>query len=248
MTEPTRPPARLLVVEDERHLAAGLKLNFELEGFTVDVAPTARDASRYLVQANAYSLIVLDVMLPDLDGFALCRRLRDAANFTPVIMLTARTSPEDRVRGLEAGADDYLAKPFELDELLARIRSLLRRRRWERAEVDTRGPATAGDVLRFGEAVIDFDTPRATMRGAPVDLTRLELDLLRYFAQHPGRVLSRRELLEQVWQLRNYPNTRTVDNFVMRLRKALEPDPAHPTHFLSVRGAGYRFEPLRPWS
>ncbi len=191
----TAPPTRLLVVEDERHLAAGLKLNFELEGFTVDIAPTARDATRFLVQANAYALIVLDVMLPDLDGFALCRRLRDTDNFTPVIMLTARSSPEDRVRGLEAGADDYLAKPFELDELLARVRSLLRRRRWEQAENQTHATASSpkAAVLRFGDAVVDFDTHRATVRGEAVDLTRLELDLLRYFARHPGRVLSRRE-------------------------------------------------------
>ena len=232
---------RLLVVEDERHLAAGLRLNLELEGYGVDVAATAREAASYLVQANAYALIVLDVMLPDLDGFSLCRRLRDSGNFTPVLMLTARAAPEDRVRGLEAGADDYLVKPFELAELLARVRSLLRRRAWEQGE---RAAAAASDVLRFGRAEVDFATHAVTVDGLALELTRLELELLRYFAAHPGRVLSRQELLENVWQLRNYPNTRTVDNFILRLRKHFEADPSRPVHFVSVRGAGYRFEPL----
>ena len=236
MTE-SAAPARLLVVEDERHLAAGLKLNFELEGFVVDVAETAREATRRLLNPDAYALIVLDVMLPDLDGFSLCRKLRDAGNRTPVIMLTARTSASDRVEGLEAGADDYLPKPFDLDELLARIRSLLRRRKWEQAE----RPEARHDRLAFGAVSVDFATHEVTVAGEPVTLTHLELELLRYFVSNAGRVLSRRELLEEVWQLRNYPNTRTVDNFVLRLRKTLEPDPKRPRYFLSVRGAGYRF-------
>lgn len=231
-------PVQILLVEDEEHLAAGLKLNFELEGYHVDTAATTREAARLLLRAEAYAAIVLDVMLPDLDGFTLCRRLRDSGNYTPVIMLTARSEPEDRVRGLEAGADDYLVKPFLLDELLARVNSLIRRAQWDKARSDG---SPAADLLRFGQAEVNFATCEATMAGEAVHLTRLELDLLRYFADNPGRVLSRKELLEHVWHLRNYPNTRTVDNFVARLRKHFEPQPRRPIHVLSVRGAGYRF-------
>lgn len=232
----------VLVVEDETHLAAGLKLNLEIEGFAVDVAGTARHAAQLLARPQAYAAIVLDVMLPDLDGFDLCKRLRDAGNYTPVIMLTARSAPDDRVRGLEAGADDYLVKPFELKELLARIRSLLRRRQWE----DASGPQGSGTsaTLRFGATEVDFNTHSTLVGGKSLRLTRLELELLRYFAEHPDRVLSRDELLENVWHLRNYPNTRTVDNFVLRLRKYFEPDPSRPVYFLSIRGSGYRFCPV----
>ncbi len=238
MSEMSDDPIRILLVDDEDHLAAGLKLNFELEGYAVDIAATTREAARLLVRPDAFAAIVLDVMLPDLDGFTLCQRLRDSGNYTPVIMLTARADPEDRVRGLEAGADDYLVKPFLLDELLARVRSLIRRARWDQARA---GGAAVADTLQFGEASVDFATCEATIRGQPLHLTRLELDLLKYFAEHPGRVLSRQELLENVWHLRNYPNTRTVDNFVARLRKHFEPQPRRPVHILSVRGAGYRF-------
>lgn len=232
---------RLLVVEDESHLAAGLKLNLELEGFAVDVAETARQAGQFLVRPHLYGAIVLDVMLPDLDGFDLCGKLRAAGNYTPVIMLTARSSPHDRVRGLEVGADDYLVKPFELSELLARIRSLLRRRQWES---DNAGKDVSAGILQFGATRVNFDTHEATVDSKPLRLTQLELALLRYFADHPDRVLSREELLENVWQLRNYPNTRTVDNFVLRLRKYFEPDPSRPVHFLSTRGSGYQFCPV----
>lgn len=234
MTE--QEPQRLLIVEDEDHLAAGLKLNLELEGYRVDVAANAKEAGQRLLDPSGYDAIVLDVMLPDVNGFDLCRKFRDAGNFIPVIMLTARSSPDDRVRGLEAGADDYLVKPFELDELLARVRSVLRRQRWEK----TTGSPKAS-TLAFGEAQIDFETHEVTVRGEPVQLTQLELDLLRYFAENAGRVLSRTELLERVWKLRNYGNTRTVDNFISRLRRRFEADPSSPTHFLSVRGAGYKF-------
>lgn len=231
---------RLLVVEDESHLASGLKLNLELEGFEVDVAETGRQAGNFLVRPHVYGAIVLDVMLPDLDGFDLCEKLRASGNYTPVIMVTARTSQHDRVRGLEVGADDYLVKPFELGELLARVRSLLRRRRWES---DNTGKNTSFTTLQFGEARIDFDAHEATVGGKSLRLTQLEFALLRYFAEHSDRVLSRDELLENVWQLRNYPNTRTVDNFVLRLRKYFERDPSRPVHFLSIRGSGYRFCP-----
>ena len=231
---------RVLVIEDEAHLAAGLKLNLELEGYRVINARTVRDAAAQLVQNPPFDLILLDIMLPDGDGFSFCKQLRDAGNYAPVIMLTARGSAEDRVRGLDTGADDYLAKPFELPELLARVRSALRRRDWQQRHAA--GEPGRG-TLSFGEARIDFDTHEVTSSGKPVRLTQLELDLLHYFSQHPRRVLTREELLERVWQLHNAPNTRSVDNFIVRLRKYFEPHPDKPIYFLSHRGAGYKFVP-----
>lgn len=235
---------RLLVVEDEEHLAAGLKLNLELEGYEVDVAKNARRANELLVEAERYDALVLDVMLPDVNGFDLCARLRRSGNFVPVIMLTARNAPEDRVRGLEAGADDYMVKPFSLNELLARVRSMLRRREWEQqAPPKESEGTTTTTTLRFGEATVDFNTHEVRIEGVECKLTQLELDLLRYFANHPHRVLSRTELLEKVWKLRNYNNSRTVDNFISRLRRHFERDASAPEYFLSVRGAGYKFVP-----
>lgn len=234
------PDKRLLLVEDEQHLAAGIKLNLELEGYAVDIARTGREAASLMLQADHYDAILLDVMLPDVDGFTLCQKLRDSGNLTPVLMLTARDSVDDRVEGLNVGADDYLTKPFELSELLARVNSLLRRRSWEQAST---GDAAPSSTLHLGNAVIDFDTHEVVVGGEPQQLTKLELDLLRYFSENPGRVLSRVELQEKVWKLRNYPNRRMVDNFIMRLRRHFEPDPKKPRFFVSVRGAGYKFEP-----
>lgn len=233
--------ATVLVVEDEAHLAAGLKLNLELDGYRVVLARSLREAGAQLVQAAPIDLILLDVMLPDGEGFGFCRQLRDTGHYMPVIMLTARSAAEDRVRGLDSGADDYMPKPFELSELLARVRSALRRSGWRNTDSPANEPASA--ILRFGDAVVDFDTHEATAFGKPVRLTQLELDLVRYFARHPGRVLSREELLEQVWNLRNAPNTRSVDNFIVRLRKYFEREPDRPAHFVSHRGSGYRFVP-----
>jgi DNA-binding response OmpR family regulator len=230
--------ATVLVVEDESHLAAGLRLNLELDGYRVLIARSVREATAQLLQPVPINLILLDVMLPDGDGYSFCKQLRDAGQYMPVIMLTARSAAEERVRGLDSGADDYMPKPFELPELLARVRSALRRSGWRQADAPTE--ATRG-LLRFGEAVINFDTHEATAFGKPVRLTQLELDLVHYFAQHPGRVLSREELLERVWNLRNAPNTRSVDNFIVRLRKYFEPLPDKPVHFVSHRGSGYRF-------
>lgn len=230
-------PQAVLVVEDEAHLAAGLVLNFELDGYRVEVATDGHSAERAL-RERRFGVVILDVMLPDLDGFELCRRLREAGDFTPVIMLTARAAPDDRVRGLESGADDYLVKPFALQELLARVRSQLRRSDWARR----REERSNSELLQFGETVVDLAARIANVRGARIALTRLEADLLRYLVQNSGRAISRQELLEQVWQLGNYPNTRTVDTFVVRLRKLLEVQPSEPRHLLSVRGVGYRFE------
>jgi DNA-binding response OmpR family regulator len=237
---PMADPPRLLVVEDDRNLATGLKLNFELEGYAVDLVHSIRDAGAHLIESGKYAALILDVQLPDNDegGFVLCRKLRDAGDFTPVLMLTARERTADRVRGLEAGADDYLVKPFELDELLARVRSLLRRRGWEQQHADE-----PSERLRIGNAEIDFSARVTTCAGEEVKLTALEYDLLRYFADNPGRVLTRQELQEAVWKLDNYPNSRMVDNFILRLRKHLEPDPKEPRYFVAVRGAGYKFIP-----
>ena len=229
---------RLLVVEDEEHLSAGLKLNFELEGYSVDVAATGRAAGNLLL-GNHYDLIILDVMLPDVDGFTLCRKLRESGNLTPVLMLTARATMDDRVDGLNVGADDYVTKPFELQELLARVRSMVRRRDWERARREDR----SDDVLRIGGAVVDFGQHTTTKDGEALHLTKLEYDLLRYFVTNPGRVLSREELQEEVWKLRDYPNRRMVDNFILRLRRHFERDPSEPDLFVSVRGAGYKYVP-----
>lgn len=232
--------ATVLVVEDEAHLAAGLRLNLELDGYHVVTARSLREAGAALLQPGSIDLILLDVNLPDGDGYSFCRQLRDSGQYMPVIMLTARSAAEERVRGLDSGADDYMPKPFDLTELLARVRSALRRSGWRQQDVPAE---SARGVLQFGEARIDFDTHEATMAGKPVRLTQLELDLVQYFAQHPGRVLSREELLERVWNLRNAPNTRSVDNFIARLRKCFEPLPDKPVFFLSHRGAGYRFVP-----
>jgi len=232
--------ATVLVVEDEAHLAAGLKLNLELDGYRVAVARSLREAAAQLVQSAPIDLILLDVMLPDGESYAFCKQLREAGQYLPVIMLTARSAAEERVRGLDSGADDYLPKPFELAELLARVRSALRRSGWR--QQDTPAEDALG-TLAFGTARINFDTHEATADGKPVRLTQLELDLLHYFARNPGRVLSREELLEHVWKLRNAPNTRSVDNFIARLRKYFEPLPDKPVHIVSHRGAGYKFIP-----
>lgn len=232
--------ATVLIVEDEAHLAAGLKLNFELDGYRVLVARSLREAGAALLQPEPVHIILLDVMLPDGDGYSFCRQLRDSGQYIPVIMLTARSAAEDRVRGLDSGADDYMPKPFDLPELLARVRSVLRRNAWRQSGA---AAESAQGVLRFGEAVIDFSNHEATAFGKPLRLTQLELDLVQYFAQHPGRVLSREELLERVWKLRNAPNTRSVDNFILRLRRYFEREPDKPVHFVSHRGAGYRFVP-----
>lgn len=230
----------ILLVEDEVHLGRAIKLNLELEGFAVVLATDGKRALGELVRTPPFDVIVLDVQLPDTDGFTLCERIRQSGIFTPVIMLTVRARPEDRVRGLEAGADDYLTKPFELVELLARVRAQLRRQTWARSEPRTESERSK--VLRFGRAVVDLDTHVVTVDGEPVSLTALELQLLDYFARRPGRVLTRQELLSDVWGLTGRQETRTVDNFVARLRKHFELDPAAPRHFISHRGAGYRFE------
>lgn len=223
--------ARILLVEDEANLARVIRLNLELEGYRVTHAPTG-EAARSAMREGC-DLIVLDVMLPDTDGMSLCREMRLARDRTPVLMLTALGETSDRVAGLAAGADDYLPKPFVLAELLARIAALLRRAGWS--------DEANHDVATFGAARVDFTAHEATVHGEPLALTALEFELLRHFVAHPGVALSREALLEHVWAVSGQNTTRTVDNFVMRLRRHFEPDPQNPRHFLSVRGVGYKF-------
>ncbi|HXK23272.1 MAG TPA: response regulator transcription factor [Myxococcota bacterium] len=228
--------ARILVVEDEAHLAEGLQFNLEAEGHDVELASDGTDAtSRILAGGGGFDLVLLDLMLPGLSGFEVLRRIRAAGVYVPVLVLTAKDETADRVRGLEEGADDYLTKPFHLDELLARVRGLLRRRRWDGAAEPASTPP-----LQIGVATVHFDrfeleTPQETIR-----LTTRELGLLRALADREGEAVTRGELLESVWGLRPDTNTRVVDSFVVRLRRYVEPDPSRPRHIVSVRGHGYR--------
>jgi two-component system alkaline phosphatase synthesis response regulator PhoP len=229
--------ARVLVVEDDPHLAAGVIENLRAEGYEVSTAADGEQALAWLGQATC-ALIVLDVMLPGIDGFTVCRTLREQGNNTPVLFLTARGDPADRVRGLESGGDDYLAKPFHLQELLLRVRAIIRRRDWYHSVSDT--AATA--VLAFGGNEVDFRAFRArSWNGESQELTEKEAMILKVLAEHGGEIVSREDLLERVWGYDVFPSTRTVDNFILRLRKRFERDPADPKHFLTVWGVGYRF-------
>ncbi len=229
--------ARVLVVEDDPHLAAGVSENLRAEGYEVDTACDGEQALAWL-GAHSCGLIVLDVMLPGIDGFGVCRALRDQGNNTPVLFLTARGEPADRMRGLEAGGDDYLAKPFHLQEFLLRVRAILRRWEWYRSASATAQTA----VLRFGGNEVDFRAFRArAWNGESQELTEKEAMILKVLAEHSGQIVSREDLLERVWGYDVFPSTRTVDNFILRLRKRFEKDPAAPRHFLTVWGVGYRF-------
>jgi DNA-binding response OmpR family regulator len=218
---------RVLVVEDEIKLAGLLKRGLEEEGYAVDVAGEASDAT-WMGTENAYDAIVLDVMLPDGNGFEVCRRLREADRWSPVLMLTARDAVEDRVAGLDAGADDYLGKPFSFTELLARLRALVRRGAPERPV-----------VLRVGDLVMDPATHRVTRGGVLVDLTRKELALLEYFMRHPGEVISRTRLIEHVWDFAFEGDSNVVDVYVRYLREKID-RPFGRTSLETIRGSGYR--------
>jgi DNA-binding response OmpR family regulator len=226
----------MLLVEDEAHLARGIQFNLELEGFDVDVVGDGAQALGRLLSGGdgAYDLVILDVMLPGMDGFEVASRLREAGAFTPVLMLTAKSLPEDVVKGLEAGADDYLPKPFDLAVLLARVKGLLRRRDWARGEAE--GPEAA----RIGPATVDFRRFELTAPGGTVRLTLLEAMLLKLLVQNAGRVVSKGEILEKVWNVSADTETRAVDNFIVRLRRYLEPNPRFPKYLHTVRGAGYK--------
>jgi DNA-binding response OmpR family regulator len=242
MPEPGAAP-RILVVEDEASLARGIAFNLELEGYEVDCIADGQEASDLLALPGersraGHDLVLLDVMLPNMDGFSVARAARESGNRTPILMLTAKGLPEDVVEGLESGADDYLPKPFDLTVLLARVKSLLRRRDW------TKTPSSPGGetVVSIGPNRVDFANFEIRRGETLTRLTLLEAGLLRLLHEKRGTVVTKAEILEKVWNLHPDTETRAVDNFVVRLRKYLEADPSNPKLLLTVRGAGYRLE------
>ena len=239
--------SRILVVEDEQHLADGLRYNLEAEHYDVDLVDNGEEAlQRLTAEPGRYDLVILDVMLPGMDGFTVATQLRDARRFVPVLMLTARGRSEDVLRGFGAGADDYLAKPFELPILLSRVRGLLRRHEWFRAEA---APPTSPPVpsqFSFGDKSIDFEQLEVRVGEKRMPLTLMEAALLRYFVQHEGSPVPRKEILEKVWGVHEDTDTRAIDNFIVRLRRYIEEEPSNPRHLQTVRGVGYRFV-AEPW-
>jgi len=249
--------SRVLVVEDEEHLAQGLRFNLQAEGYSAEVVGDGESATARLIeQKENFDAIVLDIMLPGKDGFSVVSELRAAKNYVPVLMLTARGSSEDVLKGFAAGADDYLPKPFDLSILLARLQGLLRRSQWVRASHDVvtndvaldsgRQASDAGGVsdfgtFSFGGKTIDFGTLELRTADNVVHLTLMESELLRYLVRNDGKVVSRKQILEEVWGLHEDTDTRAIDNFMVRLRRYIEDDPAQPRHLLTVRGVGYRF-------
>jgi DNA-binding response OmpR family regulator len=230
--------SRILVVEDELHLAEGLRFNLEAEGHQVQVVDTGEAALDLLTPGpSGFDVVVLDIMLPGKDGFEVMRELRLAGQFIPTLMLTARGHPDDVLKGFEAGADDYLTKPFELAILIARLRGLLRRQRWLETSI---APAQK-DTYTFGDNCVLFDQLELRVRGKVFPLTLMEANLLRYLIEHEGKPVSRKAMLEDVWGLREDTDTRAIDNFIVRLRRYLETDATKPRHLLTVRGVGYRF-------
>ncbi len=224
----------ILLIEDEDHIAQGLVFNLESEGYRVSHAETGTDAMRIFAGGNC-DIVILDLMLPDCHGLDLCRRMRRESPQLPVLILTALGEEKDRIAGLAEGADDYLTKPFSLDEFLLRVRGMLRRLEWYRPTHDRE------DVYRFGGNRIDLKNQQAETPRGMVRLTDLESRMLGTFFDNEGETLTRAELLKSVWGMAEDTETRTLDNFIVRLRKYFEKDPAEPRHFLTVRGRGYRF-------
>jgi DNA-binding response OmpR family regulator len=239
--------SKVLVVEDEHHLAEGLRFNLEAEGYEVDVVETGEEALERLVPGpSGFDLVILDVMLPVKDGFSVMTEMRHAGQFVPTLMLTARGHSHDVLKGFEAGADDYLTKPFELAILIARIRGLLRRSNWQQAPAVSvnNHSAKPKDVFKFGRAgdkAVHFDLLELNVRDQVLRLTLMEANLLRYLIEHEGKPVSRKTMLEEVWGLQEDTDTRPVDNFIVRLRRYIEDDATQPQHLLTVRGVGYRF-------
>jgi DNA-binding response OmpR family regulator len=227
--------SRILVVEDEAHLADGLRFNLEAEGHEVDVDGDGQHAlDRLLEQRSRYDAVVLDVMLPGKDGFEVVKKLRDEGHYVPVLMLTARSRPEDVLHGFESGADDYLPKPFELQILLARLRGLLRRKEWLAQEHEH-------DAITFAGKTLDLEALELHVGDKKYQLTQMECDLLQYLVKNAGKAISRKSILEDVWDLHEDTDTRAIDNFIVRLRRYIEADPTKPKHLVTVRGVGYKF-------
>lgn len=255
--------SRILVVEDETHLAEGLRFNLEAEGHSADVCGDGECAVRRLLkEKQKFDAVVLDVMLPGIDGFSVASALREAKNYVPVLILTARGRPEDVLEGFASGADDYLAKPFELPIFLARLQGLLRRSAWQarsvssiqaaesaetaahaRSSAASGAAARSGEIYSFGGKTLDFDTLELHSGRNTIQLTLMEAKLLRHLIRNTGRAVSRKAILEDVWDLREDTDTRAIDNFIVRLRRYLENDPAKPRHLITVRGVGYKFVP-----
>ena len=248
---------KVLVVEDERHIADGLKFNLEAEGHEAVVAGSGEDAlDLVLRKREPFDVVILDVMLPGKDGFEVASELRAAGQYVPILMLTARGRPEDVLSGFEAGADDYLPKPFELSILLARVNGLLRRRRWNEREErrqgvpgDREAPPPSehpNDTYTFAGRTLDFGAMEIHAGGTAYRLTQMECELLRYLVKNAGRAVSRGTILEEVWGLHEETDTRAIDNFIVRLRRYLEDRPSSPKFLLTVRGVGYKFAPDAP--
>jgi DNA-binding response OmpR family regulator len=244
---PTTVNPLIILVEDEEHLAQGLLFNLEAEGYRTQHFADGAEALTWLLSTpESIGAILLDVMLPGKDGFAIVRTLREHQLYFPVLMLTARSSPQDVLEGLNAGADDYLPKPFDLEILLVRLKSMLRRASWQRPEAAASSapppPKPSSDLYRFDGREIHFDTLELL---APPDrtthLTLMEADLLRYLTDREGQIVPRKAILEEVWRLHEDTDTRAIDNFIVRLRRYIEDDPGNPTHLVTVRGVGYRF-------
>src|SRR5215469_256484 len=233
--------SRILLVEDEAHIAQGLRFNLEADGHTVAVTDRGEDAlKRLLERKENFDILILDVMLPGQDGFSVARELRASRNYIPLLMLTARGRPEDVLKGFESGADDYLPKPFDLDILMARIGSLLRRKNWQRNTDESGGEK---EVFRCDGKTVDFQKLELRTGTQVFQLTVMEMDLLRYLIRNGGRPISRKAILEDVWDLHEDTDTRAIDNFIVRLRRYIEDEPSKPRHLITVRGIGYQFIP-----
>lgn len=234
--------SRILLVEDEAHIAEGLRFNLEADGHSVAITDRGEDAlKRLLEKKEAFDILVLDVMLPGQDGFSVARELRASHNYIPLLMLTARSRPEDVLKGFDSGADDYLPKPFNLDILMARIGSLLRRKNWQHS------PNEAGSteqLFHFDGKTVDFEKLELRTGTQVFQLTVMEMDLLRYLVRNSGRPVSRKAILEDVWDLHEDTDTRAIDNFIVRLRRYIEDEPSKPRYLITVRGIGYQFVPV----
>jgi two-component system, OmpR family, alkaline phosphatase synthesis response regulator PhoP len=227
--------SRILLVEDEESLAIGLEYNLTAEGYVVIRAADGRQALAEFSKQQ-FDLAILDIMLPFIDGFEVAGRMREIAPQLPILMLTARKTVQDRIQGLQTGADDYMTKPFHLEELLLRVKGMLRRKTWYREDTGV------AQFYRFGENEINFDSLLCRAGDAMVQITPHEAMVMRYLIAHRDKIVTRKELLEKVWQLHGEMETRTIDNFIMRLRKYFEKDPSHPAFIISIRGAGYMFK------